>query len=386
MDDKPLVTDSEIAGEDVESSNVMTTPRPHGSKTALRFGVACVVLAAVGLVGFYVKTSAPNGTIALMQRLSKAHGAYLKAFHERALEVAAGDFTGSVEIVFKEDGSTDPKERSKMKVTATIQAAKGPKINSTAEKVTLIAKNGKEGELKDTVEKFMEGVSQTCNDQKDCVEWCKSIKVTTGKKSEQFGSGNFVFVEIPFPPSVEQDQGQEDLQKAFKEQTPVVVGEIDFGRTIDEMWEKKETNLAELPDGIQTKDSVTFASTLWQAAEEMSDTDMPQLQTPPGAPRPQSILEEMPGLKELKSRNDFAYLPGGAGLFRSLPTMKNGVQMLKMQVNGMPPFLSTPLKDLPKSCDGMAGAETVGLPSGLEAVLKFENFHPSILFPHIFED
>lgn len=118
----------------------------------------------------------------------------------------------------------------------------------------------------------------------------------------------------------------------------------------------------------------------------MSDTDMPQLQTPPGAPRPQFMLMEMPGLKELKSRNDFAYLPGGAGLFANLPTMTDGVQILKSQVGGMPPFLSTPLKDLPKSCDGMAGAETVGLPSGLEAVLKFENFHPSILFPHIFED
>merc|ERR1712226_1341760 len=223
--------------------------RIHGSRTALRFGAAFVVLAAfvfVGFVGLHVKTSPASNFPISFAQLSKAHGTILKAFSERALQAATGDFTGSFEVVFKEKGATDPKERSKMKMTATIKASKGPKKDAPTEVATFIAKSGKETQLKNAFKSILQELQKmVCQpDEKECVEWFKSVKISTGKTSGQFGQRNFVFIEIPMPPDA--PKIQDDMAAAFKDHKPEIVSEIDFGRNIEEMWAKKNTNIAEL--------------------------------------------------------------------------------------------------------------------------------------------
>merc|ERR1712032_846628 len=305
-----------------------------------------------------------------------AHGTILKAFSERALQAATGDFTGSFEVVFKEKGATDPKDRSKMKMTATIKASKGPKRDAPTELATFIAKTGKEKQLQNTFKDIHKESCKRC-----CVDWCKSVKISTGTTSGQFGKGNFVFVEFPMPPG-SAPQVEKDVEAAFKNHQPEIVAEIDFGRKIEEMWANKKTNIAGLPLGIQAKSTASFASSLWMAYGDAMqgavDTGMPVASQAPG------MIELMPALAELKSRNDILYKPNGGGLFAHFPTLEAGVQAAKQFLDHqVPPKIMPHLKKISKFSDGIAGFETVGLPSGVEFVVAFENFHPSHLLSKI---
>jgi len=387
MESTSLFDDSGSGEEDVESNTQMTTPRIHGSRTALRFGAAFAALAAFGLVGFvglHVKTSPASNFPYSLAQLSKAHGTILRAFSERALQAATGDFTGSFEVVFKQKGATDPKDRSKMKMTATIKASKGPKRDAPTELATFIAKTGKEKQLKNTFKDILtEFQKMMCRgpDAKECVDWFKSVKLSTGTTSGQFGKGNFVFVEIPMPPG-SAPPVEKDVEAAFKNHQPEIVAEIDFGRKIEEMWANKKTNIAELPLGIQAKSTASFASSLWMAYGDAMqgavDTGMPVASQAPG------MIELMPALAELKSRNDILYKPNGGGLFAHFPTLEAGVQAAKQFLDHqVPPKIMPHLKKISKFSDGIAGFETVGLPSGVEFVVAFENFHPSHLLSKI---
>merc|ERR1712113_1309185 len=135
------------------------------------------------------------------------------------------------------------------------------------------------------------------------------------------------------------------------------------------MWAKKNTNIAELPLGIQAKATASFASSLWRASGDVMqgavNTGMSPMAGPYASQAP-DMIDLMPALAELNSRNDILYKPNGGGIFAHFPTLEAAVSQAKHMLHQVvPPNIMPHLKEISESSDGIAGLETLGLHPGV---------------------
>jgi len=350
---------------DVES-NAFTTPRQHRTKTGLRLGLAFVVLGAVGLAGLNHVGAYPfNRVTTPLQYLSMAQDKLMTAFSVRALADAA-DFKATIEGVIKEVGAADP---SAMGMKATLKLGEGSGKWPTAT-FTFNAQPGKQNALAQKLKDIKKGVvdleCQHSRDE-DCKKMGEIVKIKKGQQSVSAGKGEYVFVEVQMPKGPDESQSDKDMAAAFKEHDPRFVAELNFGRTIEDMYDNINTNVAVLPQGLHVKIGTGFASTLFTAMAESM---------PPSA---RADMKVMMGLAKLKERTEILYkTPADIGdAFEDIPTLANELSSFKKGFQDGPPQLVKPMKGLQKVCAGIAGIVINGLPMGAELLVEFTNFHPS---------
>merc|ERR1712032_857607 len=91
-----------------------------------------------------------------------------------------------------------------------MKATMKPEGETKRDRPTLIAtfkaKPGQQEDLKEQFDKVLNAGNSSCGYGpcskypacvRDCQQFWPSVKVTTGSKSEPFGEGEFVFIEIP---------------------------------------------------------------------------------------------------------------------------------------------------------------------------------------------
>jgi len=350
---------------DVES-NDFTMPRQHRSKTGLRLGLALVVLSAVGLAGLNHVGAYPfNRVTTPLQYLSMAQDKLMTAFSVRALADAA-DFKATVEGVIKEVGSADPSAMG-MKATLTMGDGTGkwPMVY-----VTFIAQPGKQDKLAKKLRAIKKGVVDLeClrSRDEDCKKMGEIVKIKKGQQSVSAGKGEYVFVEVQMPKGPSESQSDKDMAAAFKEHDPRFLAELNFGRTIEDMYDNINDNVAVMPKGLSVKVSTAFATTLFTAmADSMPRSD-------------RVAMKMMKGIAKLKSRSEILYkTPADLGnAFEDIPTFANELSSFKKGFQDGPKEVVKPMKGLQDVSAGIADIVVTGLPAGAELLVEFTNFHPS---------
>lgn len=354
---------------DVESNEFKTPKRT--SNTGLRVGLVFVVLSAVGLAGLNRIGAYPfNRVTTPMEYLSMAQDKLMAAFDVRALQDAA-DFKASFNGVIKEVGTADPSAMS-MKATMKIGAAKGEWPTTI---FTFIAKPGKQEKLAKKFKAIKQGiVDLQCEHSQD--NDCKKMtsrhfgKISLGKQSVHFGKGEFVFIEVMMPKGPTETKGEKEMTDAFAEHDPRFTAELNFGRTIEDMYDNLNSNVLELPNGVSAKIGAGFASTIFAALREFGFV---------GGTHVDEVVKMLTGLAQLKERFEIQYKNSAdlADSFGDIPTFDKEIESFKKEFASGPRSITKPMKGLQQVCDGVAGVVLTGLPMGSEVVVEFTNFHPS---------
>jgi len=351
--------------------------RPCGAKTAIRLGLACVALAAIGFIGLrQVEPRETDRLISIGKHLGMARDIFMQAFSERALADAAL-FKGEFEFVFKEVDSEDPSERSKMSMKATMKPEGETKRDRPTLIATFKAKPGQQEDLKEQFDKVLNAIeSWSCETMGQCQQINTTVNVTTGSKSEPFGEGEFVFIEIP---EVDTSTFSEDMKDSFKEQRPTIVAEVNVGCTMDDLFESGEKNVLEALNGVHVKGNAKVAQSLfklqWDQAFKWGTWGHHLRDFWARAASP-----VFPAFASMKTRNDIIYK---ADEFKDLPKVAKIMDMMNQTLqqakegDGPETEILIQLLEVWQFCDGVAGSQIVGLPSGMEHLLEFKNFRPT---------
>merc|ERR1719412_2407889 len=98
------------------------------------------------------------------------------------------------------------------------------------------------------------------------------------------------------------------------------MGEIEFGRRIEDWLNFKSSSIPEVPDGVQAKFSESFASSFWSAL--YGDQEWVPL---------------MMAFVELKSTNHLIYKKEAFPPL--IPTLENVIDHAKLSLSGAPPII-----------------------------------------------
>merc|ERR1712241_1516443 len=173
----------------------------------------------------------------------------------------------------------------------------------------------------------------------------------------------------------EPEEAATDMEEAMQVK-PHFHAELQFGRTIDEMFEHIDENLATLPRGIKGKLTAAFAHTLFKAAEaEMGG---------PGDGGP-SALMLMGGMANVDTTQELRYR-SGTDAFDQLPTLEVAALYAAMMLKSLPEEITEPMHGLADLADGVKSMELSGLPNNFEVVLTFTNVHVTPLMKKLIGD
>jgi len=207
----------------------------------------------------------------------------------------------------------------------------------------------------------------------DCNKMSDMVKLSQGKESEHFDKGNFVYATVAMPKGPAEDDADKAMGKAFKEHGARFLAELNFGRTIEDMFDNKDMNVVKLLNGVHVKVGSSFASTLFDAAADMV---------------PGPFLKVMKGFAKFKTRQEILYKSDAdlGGAFDGIPSFARELDAFKKGFEGGPEEVTKPMANLQKHAESLKGVVLNGLPGKMEVVVEFKNFHPHKLLATLLED
>jgi len=239
--------------------------------------------------------------------------------------------------------------------------------------------------------------------QQDLFDTLSEVKEYFPSFTVTKSGGQNVVVEIPTPDNKMGTEAQDNLKLGMKSDPEATTElELSFGRTLEEMHSQKGTMyLPDVPNGVSLKVSVAFASEVLKAMLEAAEGAAEQMGGKGrgrggrgggrgrggGGPEP-PIEELLMALSGISGKLEFNYKPEGQreDLYKKMPTLEQGLNLLKGPLSGMPPPLRDVVKKLPDSCDGVEkltfGGE--GLPE--ELIMTFTNFKPMKLLGDVIKE
>jgi len=342
------------------------------SQTQFRLLVASVVLGTVALAGinnFGLPDATKQHDSPLMRykklmmafsarfhdpsKISWAHSnTFLQAFTARMLG-ATDEFTGSFDLIFKQQGTANPNAMS------LVLATQASTNNDPRAKLTLKvkAKKGKEQELK----KLLEPVSP-----------------------ETQIDGSDVVLAIPLPSAT-----QQEFVDAVKEDPATNIGlELYAGSTIQELHASKEKNIVEAIKGLRVKGTFKTASSLFGALTDTAEAKDFNMGMGMDEDAEDEVGHFMEGIASIEGTTTVQYKSANQlkALYDELPKLTQLFDMLKDKVKDLGPRQKKLIKELPATCDGLSGASLSGGGFPKDLVLTMTNFKPMALVADLVQE
>lgn len=277
----------------------------------------------------------------------------MSAFSARSLQDTT-DFSTEYSMLINEDGAPDP---SAMGVTAKMTMGDDTQEWPTM-KITFLAKGGKQDDLIKSLKKVWKGILKT-GPKDDADDMKKLVDITGGKD-------NKVYWNMKFPKGPQESDADKDLKAAFKEHKPTFSASVQFGRTIEQMYNNLNSNVLVLPKGISAKIGASFASTAFEAAGDL---------VPPDA---RKIFKILSGFTKFSASEKVLYKSEAdlGDSFSDIPSFDREIHSMAQEVANGPKAVTKHLKDLGDVTKGITQIKIVGLPMGWQVVANFDNFHP----------
>merc|ERR1711920_528053 len=152
-----------------------------------------------------------------------------------------------------------------------------------------------------------------------------------------------------------------------------------FGRTIDEMFEYIDENLATLPHGIKGQVSAAVAHTLFKAMAEMEGSGAKY-----GGGNPSGLMM-MSAMSTFETTTEFRYR-AGTDAFDQVPNLEDAAMMAGRVLSTGPESIIHPLHGLADLADGVKSIKISGLPNNFEVVATFTNVHVTPLLKKLIGD
>jgi len=359
-------------------TNEVQSPTQRTARRSIAVGLTLFVMSVIALAGFrYSATYSSHRAVTPLQCMSRFQQGLMLAFNSpamaRALADSSSKFNGTVEAVMKEVDTKDPK---KMYMKALLKMSNNQDDWPTTI-LTLNAKPGMQQRLKSKLQKIWDGIVDLhCANAhaSECEKTGKMVIFKAGRKSLHFGRGYFVFVIIKLPEGPTSEAADWKLAKAFRQHHPMFLAELSFGRTIQDMYNNANSNVATLAQGVKLKVGTAFASAVFVAIGWEATTPLDRF-----------ILKILNGVSKLKSRQELLYKHAedlGAA-FDGLPSFASQLEQLKQAILRGPRKITKHLKNLDKLSAGIVGVVVSGLPQQWEVVMEFKNFHPTKILSSI---
>jgi hypothetical protein len=293
--------------------------------------------------------------------LSMVQDSLMSAFAARALTDST-DFGAAMAWLINEDGKPLP---SAMGMKAIMKVSENPDKWPKA-LVTFVAKKGKGTELVKQLKDIWAGVVKVEADQNGDKSAEKLNKLATISA----GEGDEAIFQIDFPQGKDEKQEDADLKAALRNYKPQFSAEVNFGRTLKEMYDNMKSSIVVLPHGISAQVDAAFAS----AAFDIGKDAMPDGATRMG-------MKAMMGIAKMSTNMTILYksVADLGDAFDAFPSFEHEVAALARQVSQGPKAVIGPLQGLPDVADGVKSVVVECSPLGWEIVATFNNFHPSPL-------
>lgn len=321
-------------------------------KLGLAMAAAATIAVAIGAMTFRSRKMTP------IERMHRLHSGLMRAFSTRALQEAA-DLTATFGFTWAEEGQEDP---DAMGIVADIS-------ESTEEhdhlqiSITFAAQEGKGADLAAQFQKVIDGIADE-----------NGADVTDVVSVMQVDDEDEVVITVTPP---EPEEAEKEMEEAMQVK-PEFHAELHFGRTIDEMFDNIDENIATLPRGIKGEVSAAVAHTLFNALAEMEGSDPADPQLPAG-------LMMMSGMSKFETTQEFRYR-AGTDAFDNLPTLEDAAMMAGSDLSSGPESIIKPLHGLADLADGVKSIEITGLPNNFEVVMTFTNVHVTPLLKKLIGD
>jgi len=338
-DDSVLVNS---AGEE-EIAGLMTSRTAPEAKPQKwrRFGLAMGALVVLGVVGLNMKGFIQNDHIQLRSMTPQS---VMAAFEARLL---GSDMSTTETEKFSFYAEGEPKPEA-MKMTVNLQQSKSKKEKRVS--VSILAKIGKGDALRKQLNDIVSEID------------------SSGPKISVRGKGDKAVIQLNGP-----DDDDDD---------PVITGqpklslEVAFGRTIRQMYEHKNSNIAALPGGVSFKGSVTIANLMFQ--EWLTHLPLPR-RVGNFAQKGTPFLKAISKITVTEEvRYNKAELENGP--WSHLPSLGEAIDELSRQLKqALPPKIMTLLTGLQDNADGFESIKLTGLQHNYQIVADFTHFHPSHL-------
>jgi len=351
-------------------------------KIGLVMAAMATIAVATGAMTLRSRTSTP------VERMHRLHKGLMRAFSKRALQEAA-DLTATFDFTWAEEGQDDP---NAMGLVAEISEGTS-ELDHLQISTVFAAKEGKGADLAAQFQKVIDGVVQYLEAMQG--EGAGGM-VTSMVSVAQVGDEDSVVINVTPPPPPGLEDAAEEMDGAL-EVKPHFHAELNFGRTIQSMFENIDDNLAILPHGIKGHVTASFAHTLFKAVEDEMGGPPMGMGGPPsprglqgggrGPPIPDPMML-MGAMSNVNTVQEFRYRSGGKALeaFDQLPSLGAGVKYFASEFAKGPETILAPMHGLADLADGVKSMTVSGLPNNFEIVMSFTNVHVTPLLKEIIGD
>jgi len=324
-------------------------------KLGLAMAATATIAVATGAMTFRSRTMTP------VERMHRLHSGLMRAFSTRALQEAA-DVTGTFGFTWAEEGQEDP---DAMGIVADISTST-EEHDHLQFSITFAAQEGKGADLAAQFQKVIDGTKDYMDASDDTVG-----DITDVVSVMQVDDEDEVVITVTPP---EPEEAAKDMEEAMQVK-PHFHAELQFGRTIDEMFEHIDENLATLPHGIKGQLTAAVAHTLFKALAEMEG---------PGDGGP-SALMMMGAMSKVETTHEFRYR-SGTDAFDQLPTLEMAAMGAAWTLASGPESIIHPMHGLADLADGVKSMKISGLPNNFEVVMTFTNVHVTPLIKKLIGD
>jgi len=362
---------STLVDEADEETMEFLAPPTRKIKRKHWLGITVAVMCVMGLAGI---SQAMQKRATPFEQITMAQHKFMTVFSARVLKAAGQDaakFKGSLEVLINQVDADAP---NKMCMNASLAKNKaGSKKDTPLATMTFLAKSGGSKDLAKTLKKMWKVAVQMERDH-------------GGGKDGDGGSGDEMRDAVTITPNDADDTvsfvmkmpasmngADEDLGDAFSDMSPKLTGSLCFGRTIEDMYARKETsNVIELPQGMEVTIGAQFASMVFQAMGEFAPANSQWSFIANG-------MGMMKGVAKYKARQEILFQSSDelTDAFGDIPTLEHEIKDMQRMVKDGPPKLIKNLPDLADVCEGLSRVRVTGLPMKYELDVAFTGFHPS---------
>jgi len=335
-----------------------------------RVGLAAAVVATLGAA---VGTTLRSKPMTPVQRFhKKMQNSLLNAFSTRALAEAA-DLTARFSFIFAEVDQEDP---SKMSMEAKVETT-DEEVASLTVTATFAAQEGKGDDLVAQFKKVVAGLksylaAEQGQEAADMVDGIVSVEA--GEEDEAV----ITFTPPPLPES-DEEKGQFDKEfVASLKPKPKFTASVSTGRSIKEMYEHLDENIALLPGGVAGHVDAAFAHTLFKAIEDEVGGGEFEKEGP-------NMMQVLGAMASISEKLELRYRSGSTG-FDSLPKLDGLAMSLAMAMGRVPAAILEPTAGLADVADGLKTLEISGLPHNYGLLATFTNFHITPLLKTLIEE
>lgn len=336
-----------------------------------RIGVLVAATAAIGAL--FVTVTSARQPVSALKHMQVFHKGLMKAFSTRALAETA-DFTGTFEFLFAEEGQEDLDGLSLKIFMAKDEEQEGQEVAIVFE-----ALEGKGEDLVNQLTKVLDAVAEGRGD-----EFKENIRVEAGDADHPDRA--VVTITVPEGEADEDEEAAETEIGESMQEPPDLTATLTFGRTIKEMYDNADDNIAKLTRGVKLNIDAVFAHSMLTGlkdAAKAEGVDVP----------PVMGLDEAKVMAALSSESykaEIRYKPDGErfeAAFGHLPNLHQAVQHASAHLKTLlQPAETLAISGLSEFADGVSSIEYRGLPHGNVLRAEIQHFHPTLLLKEILDD